>query len=69
MKLHWNYVCDSFWSVFDQFLKNIFENIFSTLWVPHLKYIFGQKTPEMNELEPYKNSLKIWAHNFEKQKS
>ena len=28
-----------------------------------------KKTPEMNELEYYLNSLKIWAHNFEKQKS
>ena len=28
-----------------------------------------QKTPEMNELETDKFSLKIWAHNFEKQKS
>ena len=28
-----------------------------------------KKSPEMNELEPDKQSLKIWAHNFEKQKS
>ena len=28
-----------------------------------------EKTPEMNELEPGLKSLKIWAHNFEKQKS
>ena len=28
-----------------------------------------QKTPEMNELETDKIFLKIWAHNFEKQKS
>ena len=28
-----------------------------------------KKSPEMNELEPDKHSLKIWAHNFEKQKS
>ena len=28
-----------------------------------------QKTPEINELERKKKSLKIWAHNFEKQKS
>ena len=27
-----------------------------------------KNTPEMNELEPDKNVLKIWAHNFEKQK-
>ena len=29
----------------------------------------SQKTPEMNELEPDKIPLKIWASNFEKQKS
>ena len=30
----------------------------------------GQKnTPEMNELETDKIAMKIWAHNFEKQKS
>ena len=29
----------------------------------------SQKTPEMNELETDKTFLKIWAHNFEKQKS
>ena len=34
-----------------------------------LKMLKIKKTPEMNELEPDKNSLKIWAHNFEKQKS
>ena len=28
-----------------------------------------QKTPEMNELEPNKKILKIWARNFEKPKS
>ena len=28
-----------------------------------------KKTPEINELELDNNSLKIWAHNFEKQKS
>ena len=28
----------------------------------------SQKTPEMNELEPDKISLKIWASNFKKQK-
>ena len=27
------------------------------------------KDPEMNELEPDKKFLEIWAHNFEKQKS
>ena len=27
------------------------------------------RTPEMNELETDKFPLKIWAHNFEKQKS
>ena len=32
-------------------------------------WIFSQKTPEMNELEPDNKSLKIWAHNFEKPKS
>ena len=32
-------------------------------------WIFSQKTPEMNELEPDNKSLKIWAHNFEKHKS
>ena len=31
--------------------------------------IWTQKTPEMNELETNKKHLKIWAHNFEKQKS
>ena len=34
-----------------------------------LEIEFSQNTPEMNELEPNKKSLKIWAHNFEKQKS
>ena len=29
----------------------------------------SQKTPEMNELESDKIPLKIWASNFEKQKS
>ena len=29
----------------------------------------SQKTPEMNELETNNIFLKIWAHNFEKQKS
>ena len=29
----------------------------------------SQKTPEMNELEPDKQFLKIWAHSFEKHKS
>ena len=29
----------------------------------------SQKTPEMNELEPDKIPLRIWAPNFEKQKS
>ena len=29
----------------------------------------SQKTPEMNELESNKIPLKIWASNFEKQKS
>ena len=28
-----------------------------------------QKTPEINELESALKILKIWAHNFEKQKS
>ena len=28
-----------------------------------------KKTPEMNELEMDNKILKIWAHNFEKQKS
>ena len=28
-----------------------------------------KKTPEINELESVKKSLKIWTHNFEKQKS
>ena len=28
-----------------------------------------KKTPEINELEPVFKSLKIWAHNFEKQQS
>ena len=28
-----------------------------------------EKSPEMNELGPGLKSLKIWAHNFEKQKS
>ena len=28
-----------------------------------------QKTPEMSELEANKYAVKIWAHNFEKQKS
>ena len=28
-----------------------------------------KKSPEMNELELDKNSLKIWVYNFEKQKS
>ena len=65
MKLQWIYVLDQFLERFEKY----FWKYFSTLWVPHRKYIFGQKTPEMNELEPYKNSLKIWAHNFEKQKS
>ena len=30
---------------------------------------FRQKTPEMSELEADKYAVKIWAHNFEKQKS
>ena len=34
-----------------------------------LEIEFSQNTPEMNELEPNKKSLKIWTHNFEKQKS
>ena len=37
-------------------------------WYP-LGWLRSQKTPEMNELEPDKTFLKIWAHNFEKQKS
>ena len=28
-----------------------------------------QKTPEMSELEADKHAVKMWAHNFEKQKS
>ena len=36
----------------------------------HLKIqIYKKNTPEMNELEPANNFLKIWTHNFEKQKS
>ena len=35
----------------------------------HNKVIFIQKTPEMNELDTDKKSLKIWDHNFEKYKS
>ena len=34
-----------------------------------LAYDWLQKTPEINELETDKNSLQIWAHNFEKQKT
>ena len=38
-------------------------------WYPHPEMDSQEKTPEMNELEPGLKSLKIWAHNFEKQKS
>ena len=38
-------------------------------WVPSSEATFEEKTPEMNELETCKKILKIWAHNFEKQKS
>ena len=38
-------------------------------WVPLLRCARAQKTPEMSELEPDKKTLKIWAHNFEKQKT
>ena len=34
-----------------------------------LEMILNKKTPEMNELEPALKFLKIWAHNFENQKS
>ena len=36
---------------------------------PSRDELWTQKTPEINELEPRVNILKIWAHNFEKQKS
>ena len=39
------------------------------VWYTPWKSPFPQKTPEMNELEPDNNFLKIWTHNFEKQKS
>ena len=35
----------------------------------HLRDEKKQKTPEINVLNRDKKSLKIWAHNFEKQKS
>ena len=49
--------------------------VFSTLgqkwrWIPPPEMSPDtKKTPEMNELETDKIALKIWAHNFEKQKS
>ena len=39
------------------------------VWYTTWKSKFQQNTPEMNELGPDKNCLKIWTHNFEKQKS
>ena len=62
-------------------MKNIgIFNIIEYAYIFHYKLEVGvgtpssdgpghKKTPEMNELEPGYNSLKIWAHNFEKQKS
>ena len=37
--------------------------------IPSWDELGHQKTPEMSELEADKYSVKIWAHNFEKQKS
>ena len=50
------------------FVKNsLFEKIEKKVPPPEMD--IQEKTPELKELEPEKKSLKIWAHNFEKQKS
>ena len=49
----------------------IFQNIFFQEYfqMGHPNSDSSKKTPEINELEPNKKSLKIWVQNFEKQKS
>ena len=37
--------------------------------ITHQNTLKSKKIPEMNELEPRQKILKIWTHNFEKQKS
>ena len=42
---------------------------FHRIFIHWSEMILNKKTPEMNELEPVLKFLKIWAHNFENQKS
>ena len=42
-----------------------YSMVYGSVWARNLQ----KKTPEMNELDPNKKALKIWAHNSSKQKS
>ena len=66
-----NIKCSKQWKYHvSYFLKYlcIFWTFFLRILLP-LRWDRRQKTPEMNELETNKKTLKIWAHHFEKQKS